>query len=242
MSARRGSVDLNADLGEGFPNDAPLLSRVTSTSVCCGAYAGDEAGILQTLRLARVCGVAVGAHPGYPDRDHFGRREQVVTAAHVAALVQDQFHALAGLARQAGVVVGFVKPHGALYNQAQREAEIAEGVLDAVASLGLPVLGQPGSMLARRASKRGVVFISEGFPERGYTPDGRLLPRDAPGAVLHEPAAVAAQAVWLVDLGVQTLCIHGDDPAAVEKADIVGEALAEAGIGLWPFVAPGRLS
>ena len=229
------AVDLNADLGEGFPNDAALLARVTSASVSCGAHAGDRATILATLRQARARGVAVGAHPGYADRAAFGRREHSCLAAEVETLVLDQFSALSALAAEAGVVLGFVKPHGALYNQAQREEEIAAGVTAAVARLGLPVLGQPGSVLEIQARKTGTRFLPEGFPDRRYRPDGRLVSRSNPDALLQDSAEIEAQVVRLIAQGVATLCIHGDDPNAVANADTVRAILARRGIALRAF-------
>ena len=129
-----------------------------------------------------------------------------------------------------------MKPHGALYNQAQRQAEVADGVIAAVTRLGLPVLGQPGSILEVKARERGVRYIAEGFPDRGYRPDGRLVPRSEPAAVLTDPAEVEAQVVRLVEQGLATLCIHGDDPRAVDIADRVRSILMSHGITLKSFV------
>jgi UPF0271 protein len=222
MTAR---IDVNADLGEGFPNDARLLGLVTSASVSCGGHAGDRETILATLGLARGAGVEVGSHPGYADREEFGRRPQAVESDQVWRLVVDQHAALDRLAGEVGAVLRFVKPHGALYNQAQSEEQVARGVIAAVRSLELPVLGQPGGVLQRLAREAGVVFVAEGFPDRRYLPDGRLVPRSQPGAVLHDPAEVEAQVVRLVAEGVQTLCIHGDDPDAVRNAGAVRAVL-----------------
>src|SRR4051812_25561540 len=140
------SIDLNADLGEGFPNDQALLDRVTSASVCCGAHAGDAATIGATLRLAARTGVVVGAHPGFADRQGFGRRVQSATIGEVERLILDQVADLKRLADAAGVPIQFVKPHGALYNQAQND-EIASGVIAAVVQLGFPLLGKPSTRL-----------------------------------------------------------------------------------------------
>jgi 5-oxoprolinase (ATP-hydrolysing) subunit A len=224
------SIDINADLGEGFPNDGRLLGLVTSTSVSCGAHAGDDETILSTLVSARLRGVAVGAHPGYAEREGFGRREQSMTADEVERLILGQVASLSRLARICKVDPRFVKPHGALYNQAQRDVEIARGVVAAMRVLGLPVLGQTGSALERLAAEGGVRFIGEGFPDRRYQPDGRLVPRTSPDAILHEPAEIEAQVVRFVREGVATLCIHGDDPRAVENAENVRSVLARNGI------------
>ena len=218
-------IDLNADLGEGYPNDARLLALVTSASVCCGAHAGDRATILATLREAQAQGVAVGSHPGYPDRENFGRREQTMRPEAVTSLIVEQHRELARLAAECGLILRFVKPHGALYNQAQNEPRVAVGVLAAVEELGLPVLGQPGGLLAMMARKLGLRCVAEGFPDRRYEPDGRLVPRSRADAVLHDPAEVESQVVRLVGEGLETLCIHGDHPDAVRNAACVRDIL-----------------
>jgi UPF0271 protein len=236
MNAPALAIDLNADLGEGFPHDEALLRRVTSASVCCGAHAGDPATIGRTLAAAREHAVVVGAHPGFDDRAHFGRVERDVSAEAVERLVLDQFTSLGRLASRVAVILRFVKPHGALYNQAQREPHMAAGLISAVARLRVPVLGQPGGEVERLARERGVPFVAEGFPERRYTPEGRLVPRSEANAVLREPSEIAAQAVALVARGVQTLCIHGDDPSAVAKADTVLAALRARGVRVRGFL------
>ena len=170
------SIDLNADLGEGFPDDARLLDLVTSASISCGAHAGDPATIQATLIAAKERGVAVGAHPGYPDRENFGRVEHDIEDSRVSRIVADQFERLLEIADRVGVEIRFVKPHGALYNQAQRDEAIARGVVLAVRRTGLPLLGQPGSVLEQLAAQFGVAYIAEGFPERRYQTDGRLVP------------------------------------------------------------------
>lgn len=232
MTASRGpAIDVNADLGEGFANDARLLDLVTSAAVCCGAHAGDRDSILHTLEAARTRSVAVGAHPGYPDREGFGRRDRTASAGEVAAIVTSQVVALGRLAREVGVNLRFVKPHGALYNQGQCDDEIALGLVAALRPLGLPVLGQPGSVLERLAAEAGIPFVSEGFPDRRYTQEGRLVPRSRPDAVLHDPADVEAQVVRLVGEGfLKTLCIHGDDPRAVANAENVRAVLVRHAI------------
>jgi UPF0271 protein len=231
MNPAPRTIDLNADLGEGFANDPALLALVTSASISCGAHAGDVETIRATLREASARGVQVGAHPGYPDREGFGRRELPTTEAAVQRLILSQFAHLDALAKQVGVTLCFVKPHGALYNQAQRQEEIAEGVIASLQQLGLAVLGQPGSVLEARARAVGVRFIAEGFPDRRYRPDGRLVARGEPDAILIDPADVEAQVFRLVEEGViQTLCIHGDDPRAVANAETVRAAMARHGI------------
>jgi UPF0271 protein len=231
-------IDLNADLGEGWPNDRALASRVSSASICCGAHAGDSNSIRATLRAAVEHGVAVGAHPGFPDRDGFGRRPRPMTAEQIEALVLEQVEALRRLAYELGCPIRFLKPHGALYNQAQREEPAAQGVLAAACKTGLPVLGQPGTNLAQRAAERGIRFVPEGFPDRRNRPDGSLVPRSEPGAVLRDPRDIEDQVVRLVEEGrVATLCIHGDEPAAVSNADLVRAVLARNGITIRSFLA-----
>ena len=224
------TVDLNADLGEGCPWDYALLGRVTSASVCCGAHAGDPEGIAQTLRWAGERGVVVGAHPSYPDREGFGRREMEMPFADLGLAIERQMDELERLAGRSGVAVRFVKPHGALYNRAQRDVDVASAMLAAVSLRGLPVLGQPGGMVERIAGELGISFIAEGFADRRYLADGRLAPRTEPGAILRDPAEIRDQVLSLVDRGVRTLCVHGDDPGSVALADIVLDALGGAGI------------
>jgi UPF0271 protein len=231
------TIDLNADLGEGFPDDRALLALVTSASVCCGAHAGGSDVIRDTLRAARDCGVVVGAHPGYPDREGFGRRDQEIATDEVATLVFGQLAELSRLARDLGVPIRFLKPHGALYNQAQRQEEIARGVLAAAASLDLALLGQPGTVLEKLARSAGVSYVAEGFPERRYREDGSLVPRSEPDAVMHDPAEIEAQAIRLVESGrIATLCIHGDDPCALGKARLLHLVLEKHGIETRSFV------
>ena len=240
MSLESHAIDLNADIGEGFPWDAPLLSRVTSASICCGAHAGDPATILETLRFANAAGVAVGAHPGFPDRDHFGRRERNCSAIEARDLVLAQVEDLSRLAARAGSVIRFVKPHGALYNQAQRDPDIADGIVAALQWLDLPLVGMPGAVLEERALGAGVRYLKEGFPERGYRTNGSLIPRGEPGAEVDYPHEVVSRAIALACRGLATLCLHGDAPRAVEWADLIREGLTNARIGVrfWGELPP----
>lgn len=224
------AIDLNADLGEGYLNDARLLELVTSASVCCGAHAGDPETIRATLAAAAARGVVIGAHPGYPDREDFGRRERVIDSADVERLVFKQCVALAALAAEFNLTLRFLKPHGALYNQAQVEEGVARGVLAAARRLSLPVLGQPGGAIARLSKAGGTAFVAEGFPERRYQADGRLVPRSQPDAVLHDPEEIDAQVVRLMRQGLETLCIHGDDVRAPRKAENVRAVLSRNGV------------
>jgi UPF0271 protein len=236
------SIDLNADLGEGCPNDAALLARVTSASVACGAHAGDPATIGRTLAEARDRGVVVGAHPGYADRAEFGRRERKLATGEVTRLIVEQVEYIVTRAAELDVVIRFVKPHGALYNQAQREDAVAAEVVAALIQLQLPLLGQPASVLEARARGGGVPYITEGFPDRRYRADGRLVPRTEAGAILHERGEMEAQVIRLVEEGVMTLCIHGDDPRAVVNAETVRAILDRQAIAVRCFASPHRSS
>jgi UPF0271 protein len=231
------SIDLNADLGEGFLNDRALLELVTSASICCGVHAGSDQVIRQTLREASARGVVVGAHPGYPDREGFGRREQKLPREQVQHLICLQLAALANLAKEFDVEISYLKPHGALYNQAQRDMDIANPVVTAALIFGLPLLGQPGSVVEGEARNNQVPYFAEGFPDRRYRPDGSLVPRSEPDAVLSDPVEIDAQVLRLVNEGrVATLCIHGDDPRAVANAELVREVLTRHGISLRGFL------
>lgn len=235
----RRTIDLSADVGEDCPCDELLLNGlVSSASVCCGAHAGSPESIRRTLEFARDHRVAIGAHPGYPDRESFGRREQAISADAVTTLILNQVGALVELAAEVGVAVRFLKPHGALYNQAQRQNPIARGVVDAAAELGLPLLGLPGSVLNAWAVGRGVRYVAEGFADRRYRPDGSLVPRGEPDAIVHDPDEMMTQlAVLLARRRVATICIHGDDPRAVENARTVRRLLDEMRIAVRSFTA-----
>jgi 5-oxoprolinase (ATP-hydrolysing) subunit A len=234
--ARPPSIDVNADLGEGFPNDRALLELVTSASICCGAHAGTPHLIRQTLRDAAARGVLIGAHPGYPDREGFGRRDQKLGASELIDLITAQIEALVSLAAQEGATVRYLKPHGALYNQAQREPHVARAVVESVRALGWPLLGQPGTVLETLAREHGVIYVAEGFPDRRYRPDGSLTPRSEPAAILLEPREIEEQVIRLVNDGrVATLCIHGDEPRAVANAALVRRVLTDHAIAVCSF-------
>jgi UPF0271 protein len=230
-------IDLNADLGEGAGFDAELMPLITSANVCCGLHAGGPEAIWETLELARKHGVSVGAHPGYADREHFGRREKPVDAHTVYTGCLYQIGALSALARKFDQSVRYVKPHGAMYNQAAREAPIAAGILNAAAVLDeLPVVGLPGSVLAQLATGEQYPFIPEGFADRRYRSDGSLVPRTEPDAFVHDPEEAVAQVEWLIrEKGVRTICVHGDNPQAVAFTKAVRAALLARGFTLKPF-------
>jgi 5-oxoprolinase (ATP-hydrolysing) subunit A len=231
------SIDLNADLGEGFPNDQALLELVTSASICCNAHAGNVDVIRQTMGEAAARGVVVGAHPGYADREGFGRRDQHLTREEIRDLLIAQIRQLESMAEAFDIRVAFLKPHGALYNQAQREQDVAIAVVSAAELHDLPLLGLPGTLLAAQARQQERPYIAEGFPDRRYRDDGSLVPRTEPDAILHDPAEIEAQVMRLVNEGrVATLCIHGDDPRAVANAALVRRVLSEHRISIRSFL------
>jgi UPF0271 protein len=248
------AIDLNADLGEGYGvwrlgDDEALLGVVTSANVACGFHAGDPLIMRQVCELAVARGVVIGAQVGYPDLRGFGRRRIDVEPDELSADVLYQIGALDACARSAGAEVRYVKPHGALYNTAAVERAAADAIVAAIASFGvLPVLGLPGSALAIAAHERRLPFITEGFADRAYRPDGRLVPRRERGAVISDPEEVVGRSVRLardgqveaidgsvVCVDVRTLCLHGDTPGAVVLAQRVRDALTEAGVAIEPF-------
>jgi UPF0271 protein len=250
-------MDLNADLGEGFGvwrlgDDDALLAVLTSANVACGFHAGDPSTMRRVAASAAERGVAIGAQVGYRDLAGFGRRRIEYAPDELRDDVLYQLAALDGFARIAGVQVRYVKPHGALYNTAVTDEAQAGAVVAAVKEYdaGLPVLGLPGSALLRLADRAGLRGVAEGFVDRGYLPSGALVPRGRHGALVTEPAFVARRAVQLardstvlavdgsvLSCAVESLCVHGDTPGAVELAVAVREALLAEGVEMAPFVA-----
>jgi len=238
------AVDLNCDLGEGSAYDPALMPLATSVNIACGGHAGDEATMVAAVGLARKHGVAIGAHPGHCDPDHFGRRELAIAPREAARLVVEQIDRLTAVI---GQPPGHVKLHGGLYHQVGRDDQLAEAVVDAVASRWpeMMLFALAGSRLAAVARARGLSVAEEAFIDRAYAADGTLLPRSQPGAMIHEVTAAASRAVRIAQEGVveaadgrplairaQTLCIHGDGPDPVALARAVREALAAAGIAV----------
>jgi UPF0271 protein len=226
-------IDLNCDLGEGCPCDAELMPLITSANVACGFHAGDPTVIAATLAAAAGHGVQLGAHPGFPDREHFGRRELARTRQQVFDDCVYQVGALAGMARAARLSVTYVKPHGALYNMACRDDAYAAPVVDAAAVFGLAVMGLPGSRLQALCDGRSP-FVAEGFADRRYQADGSLVPRSRPDAFIEDPADAVRQVEWLLsrpDAGrrVRTVCVHGDNPRAIVFVRGLRAALTAAG-------------
>ncbi|WP_369167713.1 LamB/YcsF family protein [Streptomyces sp. R28] len=250
------SIDLNADLGEGFgrwqlTDDERLLSVVTSANVACGFHAGDAATMRRVCEQAAERGVRIGAQVSYRDLAGFGRRAMDVPPAELAAEVAYQIGALEVFARAAGTRVSYVKPHGALYNRVVHDAEQAGAVVDGVllADATLPVLGLPGSRVLDLAAKAGLPAVTEAFADRAYTERGTLVPRGQDGAVVTDPEAVVERSVGLARSGVVTsqsgvpvevrarsLCLHGDTPGAVELARRVRARLEESGVRVEAFV------
>lgn len=250
------AIDLNADLGEGFGpwrmgDDAAMLEIVTSASLACGGHAGDPGTMFHALRLAAERGVSIGAHPGYADREGFGRRVIPMEPSEIARMVAAQTGALMGVAALAGAKVGFVKPHGALANLAAADADVARAVVQAVAALpgGLAVLAISGTALEQAARAGGLRVFSEIFADRAYLPDGQLMPRTRPGAVLHDADEVAERLIGFLDSGrmpvqggdpiplaADSICIHGDTPGAVAMARQLRARLLAAGVTPAPFL------
>jgi len=236
------TLDLNADVGESFGrwqlgDDEALLPHLTSANVACGFHAGDPMTLRRTCEAAVHHGVAIGAQVGYRDLAGFGRRFVDVPADELAADVLYQLGALDGIARAAGGGVSYLKPHGALYHAVARHEGQARAVVQAVLAYGgLPVLGLPGSLLLSVAAEAELPTVPEGFADRAYQPDGSLVPRGEPGAVLTDPAAAAEQAVRLAGAGrVRSICVHGDSPGAPGIASAVRTALADAGVQVAAF-------
>ena len=228
-------IDLNADLGEGVGTDAAVMPLVTSANVCCGLHAGGPGDIRDAIRLAVQHRVAVGAHPGFDDRANFGRAELPEPPAALAATLAYQIGALTAVARLAGIPVKYLKPHGALYNQACRDDRFARPVAAAALLNGLPVVGLPGSVLAAVCRELNVAFVPEGFADRRYRPDGSLVPRSEPDAMIHDPAEALDQIDRLRELGVRTVCVHGDTPGAVAFTQAVRDGLVRRGYNLKAF-------
>lgn len=250
-------IDLNSDMGESFGrwrlgDDEALLSVVSSANVACGFHAGDPSVMLHTLEFAAVHGVAVGAHVAYHDLAGFGRRYIDVAPAELKADVMYQIAALEGLAQTVGASVRYVKPHGALYNRIVRDEAQAAAVVDAIRRIdsGLGVLTQPGAVVGRLAADAGLPVFHEAFADRAYNPDGTLVSRRLPGAVIADPKVVAARVVRMatrheveavdgsvVTLDADSVCVHGDSPSAVAMARAVKASLEYEGLAVRPFSA-----
>lgn len=240
-------IDLNADLGEGVGDEAALFEVISSASIACGGHAGDDGTMRAALRLAKAHGVRVGAHPGFADREHFGRRRLVLPPEELDETVRGQVRRLVELAEEEDVPVSYLKLHGALANMAAEEPAVAALCFASVAGLvpDLAILAIDNSAQVEVAETLGFPVIREAYADRGYRPDGLLVPRGEPGAVLHDPAAIAERAVRLARTGelvavdgtvlksqARSLCVHGDAPEAVAIARAVRRALEAEGIAV----------
>ncbi len=250
------SIDLNSDLGESFGpwsmgDDAAMLQIVTSANIACGFHAGDPAGILAVLQEAASRGVVVGAHVGYRDLAGFGRRNMDPSSAELVGDTIYQIGALQGLARAVGTSVRYVKPHGALYNTIANDARQAADVINAIKAIdsSLVLLALAGAPIVTQAREAGLTVVCEAFADRAYNSDGSLVSRRLPGSVIHDPAAVAKRMLRMVSeqrvttidgadiaLEAESICIHGDTPAAVAIARALRDTLETAGVELASFV------
>jgi 5-oxoprolinase (ATP-hydrolysing) subunit A len=235
---KQQTVDLNADLGEGMQTDAELMALISSANISCGAHAGDSETIHEALLLTKKHRVAVGAHIGYADRNNFGRTEFELTDSFIESTIRScelQLIGFIGFAKKRGIRVRYVKPHGALYNQAFREPKLGLSIAKLCRSFGLPILGLSGSYLQKKinASKE---FIPEGFADRAYRSDGTLVPRSEPNAVLHDISRIVSQVVWLINKKkIRSICIHGDTPNAVKFSQAIREAILAEGLKIKRF-------
>jgi UPF0271 protein len=244
------TIDINCDMGESFGvyrlgEDEAVMPFITSANIACGLHAGDPLVMQATVRLAITYGIRIGAHPGYPDLQGFGRREMRLAPEEVEAIVLYQVAALQGFARAEGQEITHVKPHGALYNQAAKDAVLAAAIARAVGLFSREVIlvGLAGSALIEAGLQAGLKVAQEAFPDRAYEPDGSLRPRSLPGAVVSEPKEAAANGLHLAKEGIQfirdgkqetcpvdTLCIHGDTPGAAEFAKLMRQLIIAEGI------------
>jgi len=239
------TLDLNSDVGEGAGCDARIMQSISSANIACGAHAGDEATMQDTFNLAKSAGVAVGAHPGFPDREHFGRREIKMDPKDLRRSIWRQLETLRAIGP-----FSYVKPHGALYNIAARDSDmaalVAATIHDFDARLGLLVLA--GSKLQAVGERRGLSVRAEAFADRAYTAQGELVPRSEVGAVMADPDIAVRQVLELVERGrvrtitggwtqlqADSICVHGDNPAAVEFVQRLREKLSESGV---PITSP----
>lgn len=249
------TIDLNADLGEAsgrshLAMDETLLDLVSSASIACGFHAGCATTMRQTVSAAKARGVAIGAHPSYPDLQGFGRRELGLSPQQIRLHVAYQIRSLGDVCRAADARLSYVKPHGALYNRAARERGAAEAIVDAILDVPPPLtlLGLADSEMEVAAKRGGVQFVAEAFVDRAYKPDGSLAPRIERGAVIHDVDAAVARAIDLVEsatilandgsrlsIAAQSLCVHGDNPDAVAILRALRLQLEAAGITMAPF-------
>jgi UPF0271 protein len=251
------TIDLNADLGESFGSarifeDAALLELVSSANIACGFHAGDAVTMRDTVNAARIRGVTIGAHPSYPDLPGFGRRELGLSTSEITFHVAYQLRALRDICGAEDARIAYVKPHGALYNRAARDSAAAAAIVKAIRAVepSLTLLGLAGSEMARAAERGGIAFASEAFVDRAYKPNGTLVPRDEPGAVIHDVKSAVQRAVMLVKgktitaddqselkISARSLCVHGDNPDAGPMLRTLRKRLEDSGVTIAPFAA-----
>lgn len=251
------AIDLNSDLGESYGawrmgEDETMLGIVSSANVACGFHAGDPAGIWNTVKAAAEKGVSIGAHVSYPDRVGFGRRDMDVTSGELIADVIYQIGALKGMAAAAGVTVGYVKPHGALYNRIAHDPKQGQAVIDAIKAIdpSLVLMGLANAPILKLAQASGLKTVAEAFADRAYTPDGQLVSRREAGAVLHDTQLIARRMLQLARQGTleaidgstitvdaQSICVHGDSPGAVAIAQEIRRAFEADGITVRSFLS-----
>ena len=252
------SIDLNSDLGEGFGpwpmgDDAAMLSIVTSANVACGGHASDPETMFKTLTMAKANSVVVGAHPGYNDREGFGRRVIPMSPIEIGRMAAAQIGALVSMAALAGTKVSYVKPHGALGNLAARDAIVANEIASVVARIdpGLAILAISGNELEHAARKANITVYSEIFADRGYLKSGQLIPRGQDGAMIHDAGEAADRLIEFLDTGLMpvidgepilldahSICVHGDSDTAVDMAREIRDRLVAAGTNVSPFITP----
>ncbi|HGO6126518.1 5-oxoprolinase subunit PxpA [Burkholderia cepacia] len=239
------TIDLNVDIGEGGAHDDALLDYATSVNIACGWHAGDAVTMRRTAAAALARGIALGAHPGYPDREHFGRRSMEMNREDLYAAIQYQVAALGGIVKAMDGRLSHIKPHGALYHDAERDPSIADAIVSAVRDLdsSLAIYGLSGGRLVAAARAAGLVAIDETFADRAYRADGTLVPRSEPGAVIDDAALAGERAAAMVSSGgveaqdgtwvpvvAQTVCLHGDALHAPEFAARIHAAMGRGGV------------
>lgn len=250
------AIDLNSDLGESYGawrmgDDETMLAIVSSANVACGFHAGDPAGIWKIVKAAAEKGVSIGAHVSYPDRVGFGRRDMDVTSGELIADVIYQIGALKGMAAAAGVTVGYVKPHGALYNRIAHDPKQGQAVIDAIKAIDptLVLMGLANAPILALAQESGLKTVAEAFADRAYTPDGQLVSRREQGSVLHDTQLIARRMLQLahegtleaidgstIKIDAQSICVHGDSPGAVAIAQEIRRAFEAGGITVQSFL------
>ncbi len=248
-------VDLNSDIGEGFGNyklgmDSEIMRHVTSVNLACGWHAGDPLIMNANVKLAKECGVAVGAHPGYPDLMGFGRRKMVITPEEAKTYMLYQLGALSAFTRAHGSKMQHMKLHGGFYNDTANNKDLADAVLDGIEAYGDDVIVMilSGSYMAKEAKRRGIKVAEEVFADRGYNPDGSLVSRKLPGAFVKDPDEAIARVIRMVkekkvtavdgteiELNADSICVHGDNPKAIEFVATIRKSLIDADIAVQPL-------